>query len=95
MKEDLDDDRAANAAVKAVIRLRLFRRTAFASVDLRRHIDSLSDFGTWLQDFSTFGAFPPHDWMVHKVEEALAQASRPTKIVVQGPLEMRVLRKLP
>ena len=95
LKEDLDDDRAANAAVKTVIRQRLFRRAAFATVDLRRHIGSLSAFRTWLEEFSTFGAFPPHEWMFQKVQAALAEASRSTKIVVRGPLEMRVLKKLP
>jgi hypothetical protein len=95
MKEYLDDDRAANAAVKTVLRQRLFRRKAFASIDLRRHIDSLSSFRTWLEEFSTFGDFPPHEWIFQKVENALARASRSTKIVVRGPLEMRVLKKLP
>ena len=94
MKEYLDDDRAANAAIKTVIRERLFRRQAYASVDLRRHVDTMSDFQAWLQEFSTLGAFPPHDWMVPKVKMALAKASRKAKIVVRGPLEIRVLSKL-
>ena len=94
MKEYLDDDRAANAAIKTVIRERLFRRQAYASVDLRRHVDTMSDFQAWLQEFSTLGAFPPHDWMVPKVKTALAKASRKAKIVVRGPLEIRVLSKL-
>ena len=95
MKEYLDDDRAANAAIKTVIGERLFRRQAYASVDLRRHVDTMSNFQAWLQEFSTLGAFPPHDWMVPKVKMALAKASRKAKIVVRGPLEIRVLSKVP
>ncbi|HLA83055.1 MAG TPA: hypothetical protein VJP78_15780 [Thermoleophilia bacterium] len=95
MRENLDDDRAANAAVKTAIRERLFKRQAYASLGLNRHIDTISDFRAWLQEFSTLGPFPPHDWMVRKVETALANSSRKTKLVVRGPLEIRVLRKLP
>ena len=94
MKENLDDDRAANAAVKKAIREKLFQREAFASVDLRRHIDSLSEFQEWLGEFSAFGTFPPHDWMIRRVKAALSMASRKAKIVVRGPLEVRALRKL-
>ena len=94
MREILDDDRAANAAVKTAIRERLFKREAYASLDLKRHVGSMSDFRTWLEEFSAFGPFPPHDWMVRKVEAALAKASRKTKIVVRGPLEIRLLRRL-
>lgn len=93
MKEDLDDDRAANAAIKTAIRERLFKREAYASIDLRRHVDTMSDFQAWLQEFSTLGPFPPHDWMVPKVKAALAKGSRKAKIVVRGPLEIRVLSK--
>jgi len=94
MRECLVDDRAANAAVKAAIREGLFKRESYASLDLKRHVDSMSDFRAWLQEFSTFGAFPPHDWMGRKVEAALASASPRTKIVIRGPLEIRGLSKL-
>jgi hypothetical protein len=93
MKENLDDDRAANAAIKTAIGEKLFKREAYSSVDLRRHVDTMSDFQAWLKEFSTFGAFPPHDWIVPKVKTALARASRKAKIVVRGALEIRVLSK--
>jgi len=95
MKEFLDDDRAANAAIKTAIGARLFKRQAYASIDLRRHVDTMSEFRAWLQEFSTLGAFPPHDWMLPRVKTALAKASRKAKIVARGPLEIRVLRKVP
>lgn len=94
MRESLDDDRAANAAVKTAIGEGLFKRVSYASLDIKRHVDSMSDFRTWLQEFSTCRAFPPHDWMVRKVETALASTSQTRKIVVRGPIEIRVLRKL-
>ena len=91
MRENLNDDRAATAAVKTAIGERLFKRLAYTSLVLNRHIDTMSDLRAWLQEFSTLGAFPPHDWMVRKVETALAASPRKTKIVVRGSLEIRVL----
>lgn len=95
MKEFLDDDRAANAAIKTAIGEKLFKPQAYNSIDLRRHVDTISDFRAWLQEFSALGAFPPHDWMLPRVEAALAKASRKAKIVARGALEIRVLRKVP
>lgn len=95
MRETFDDDRAANAAVARVLRAGLFRREAYAGIDLHRSIDTLKEFRDWLADFVKLAELPPHDWLLEDLEQALARRRGKTKIVVRGPLEFRLLRKRP
>ncbi len=70
MRENFDDDIAANRAVKQVIRDGLFQQKSLAEFDLDRVMDTLPDFRAWLDDFST-EKLPSHDWLYHRVERAL------------------------
>jgi len=94
MGESLDDDRAATAAVQTVLRAGLFRREKYARVDLWRYLDTLLDFRAWLEEFTHLANLPPHEWMVKRLASELAKVPRRAKIVVRGPLEFRVLKKI-
>ncbi len=94
MRESLEDDRAANAAVRVAQDKGVFRREAYRKVDLWRHFDTLADFASFLQEFTRLGKdLPPHDWMVRRLKTALAKMPSAAKIVVRGPLEVRRFRK--
>ncbi|MGH2606818.1 MAG: hypothetical protein ACRDG5_09535 [Anaerolineales bacterium] len=94
MQESLQPDRAANAAIRVALGKGLFRREAYAKVDLWRHFDTLADFGDFLQEFTRLGAdLPPHDWLEQRLKTSLAGMPSTAKIVIRGPLELRRLRK--
>lgn len=94
MREKLDDDRAANAAVATILREGLFRRERQARIDLKRYLDTLKDFRAWIDEFTQLADLPSHDWLIERVESALEGKRGQAKIVVRGPLELRVLRKV-
>lgn len=96
MREPLDDDRAANRAIAHVLRAGLFQAEWRTQFDCRRVMDSLDDFRIFLDEFVTLSdlPLPPHDWLIQRVQRALNAARGQKKIVVRGPLVMRVLRKL-
>ena len=87
MREKFADDHAANRAVAGAVRARWFkleRRPRFA---IDRTMDSLAEF------LAMGDKLPPHDWLVERLEQALARKRAKAKIVVRGPLDMHVLRK--
>jgi hypothetical protein len=94
MRESLDDDRAANRAVAHVLRSGLFRREGHRRFDLQRRLDTLKDFRTWIDEFVQLADLPSHDWLIERVQDALAKTRGPARIVVRGPLELRVMRKV-
>ena len=90
MRETFDDDRAADRAVTQVEgegRLKAEGRTVFAC---NRIMDSLDEFQEWLADFVKLGNLPSHDWLVRRVERALDVAGGKARVVVSGPLVLRV-----
>jgi hypothetical protein len=99
MRETFDDDYAANRAVVAIVDaglLKLLGRVRFGCV---RKMDRLSEFQAWLDEFMTLGRMPSHEWLVQRVSQAL-EMSRAVKarvgrarIVVTGPVDLRVLQK--
>jgi len=93
MKEDLSDDQMANQAVKTAVGRGLFRRGLYDRFDVTRHVGGLSSFRAWLEEFAVLARLPPHAWLVDRVAAALRRGSGKVKVVVRGPLEMRVLRK--
>lgn len=58
-----------------------------------RVMDTLETFQAWLTDFVTKGNFPSHDWLIRRVERALANSDGRSCIVVSAPLILRTLRK--
>ena len=51
-------------------------------------------FQAWLDEFTQLADLPPHDWLMEKIERARQAAPGPSRIVVKGPLGLRVLRKV-
>jgi len=92
MRENFDDDIAADRAVKQVIRGRLFRQEEILEFDLDRVMDTLEDFRTWLDEFPD-DKTPSHDWLYEKVKRALVKKPAGTKIAMRGPLRLAVMRK--
>jgi len=94
MREKLDDDLAANRAVAHVLRQGLFKAGGRTQFDCRRRMDTLKEFRAWIDEFAAFAELPPHDWLIQRVERAFRGSGGQRKIVVRGPLALRVLRKL-
>ncbi|HZQ09806.1 MAG TPA: hypothetical protein VFD70_24730 [Anaerolineae bacterium] len=95
MRDTFDDDHAADEAVKRVLREGLFRSEPPFEFKVDRVMDTLDDFRAWITEFVQQGGFPPHDWLVQRVERAHAKRDPRTKIVVRGPLRLRVMSKQP
>ena len=93
MRETFDDDRAADRAVTEVEREGLFKAERRAVFACNRTMDSLDEFQKWLADFVKLGKQPSHDWLVRRVKRALDVTGGKARVVVSGPLVLRVLRK--
>jgi hypothetical protein len=92
MNESLEDDYAANRAVTEVLQQGLFKRGSRIQVNCNR-IMALKDFSIWLADFSTErGAL--QERLVRTVERSFKANGKKKKIVVKGPLVLKVLRKV-
>jgi len=95
MREALDLDRTANRAVAHVLRERRFQAEGRIQFECRRVLDSLDDLRAFVAEFATIRPdFPSHDWLIRRAERAVSAARGDEKLVVTGPLVMRVLRKL-
>lgn len=94
MREDFGDVRAADRAVAHALREGLFKAGRRVEVECRRVMDTPDEFQDWLDGFTRLAELPPHDWLLEKIERAHQAAPRPRKIVVTGPLGLRVLRKV-
>ena len=92
MRENFDDDHAADRAVRQVVRDGLFQQAALLKFDLDRVMDTLPDFRLWLDDFPG-DKMPSHDWLYKRVERARAKQPAGTKIAVRGLMRLRVLEK--
>jgi hypothetical protein len=92
MREQFDDDYAADRAVKQVMRDGFFSRETHAQINIDRVMDSLQDWREWIDSFSP-DKLPSHDWLYRKVERALAGKPVSVKITVRGPLKIGILRK--
>ena len=93
MRETFDNDRAADRAVTEVEREGLFKAEGRTVFDCNRTMDSLDEFQEWLADFVKLGQQPSHDWLVRRVKRALDVTGGKPRVVVSGPLVLRVLRK--
>lgn len=94
MRENFDDDHAADRAVDHVAREGLFRAEGRKRISCYRMMDTIGEFKEWLTDFIQKGTFESHDWLVRRLERALSVESGKAGIVVSAPLVLRALRKL-
>ena len=86
MRENFDDDRAADRAVAEVVGEGWFKPDVRKRFPCYRVMDTVDEFQAWLTDFVQKGKFPAHDWLVRLVERELGRSPAKTKIVVSGPL---------
>ena len=94
MREDFGDVRAADRAVARALHEGLFQAGRRVKVECRRVMDTPAEFQAWLDNFTRLADLPPHDWLLEKIERARQAVPGPSKIVVTGPLGLRVLRKI-
>lgn len=87
MREPLDDDRAANRAVRRVVQQGAFRRESRKKIDCQRVVDTLDEFRDLLE------TWPSHEWLLKRLARLLAGRRGRVKIALRGPLIMQVLRK--
>jgi hypothetical protein len=94
-RELMDDDRAANRALQQVLRERLFRRTRQLKFQVYRYADTFEEFEDWYQEFVRDKPCKPSPRLVARVKSALLGQPKGTPIVINGPVIMNVLMKLP
>lgn len=93
MDESLKDDYAANRAVAEIIQEGLFKTVSRIQVNCDRHM-ALTDFSSWLADFATDRDARP-ERLIRIVERAFEEINgKRKKIVVKGPLTLKVLKKI-
>jgi len=92
MNESLEDDYAANQAVAEVIQKGVFKLVSRIQVNCNR-VMALKDFPNWLSDFPNDRA-AQQERLIRIVEHAFKEAKGNRKrVVVKGPLVLKVLRK--
>jgi len=94
MREYLQDDYAANRAVKQVLREGLFKSEKFLEFNCNRVVDSLKEFRLWLADFADRGGGPMENSLVAKTERVYQNAHGKKRIIISAPLMLRRLRNL-
>jgi hypothetical protein len=92
MNESLDDDYAANRAVTEVLQKGLFKRISRIQVNCNR-VMALKDFAAWLADFP-IEREALQKQLISTVERAFKANGKRKKIVVKGPLVLKVLQKV-
>ncbi len=93
MNESLKDDFAANRAVAEIIQEGLFKTVSRIQVNCNRSM-ALTDFSSWLADFPT-DRDARQERLIRIVERAFEEVNgKRKKIVVQGPLILKVLKKI-
>ena len=93
MREKFDDDYAANRAVAEVLHQGLFKAEGRIRFECHRTMDKLVEFRAWLDEFVTLGKLPSHAWLMERVARALREEGGKAKIVIRGPLDLRVMKK--
>jgi hypothetical protein len=88
MRESLDDDRAANRAVRRVLQQGGLKRESRVQFEVLRVTDTLDEFRALLE------TWPRHDWLLKRLAGALGDGRGRIKIALRGPLIMQVLRKI-
>jgi hypothetical protein len=92
MGEQLHDDYAANRVVAEVIQEGLFKLLSRTQFNCNRTM-ALRDFASWLADFADDRA-APQERLIQTITRAYKSRGKRKKIVVKGPLVLKVLRKV-
>jgi hypothetical protein len=92
MNESLEDDYAANRAATEVLQEGLFKRISRIQVNCNRTM-ALKDFAIWLADFP-IDRGAPQERLIRTVASSFRAYGKRKKIVVKGPLVLKVLRKV-
>jgi hypothetical protein len=93
MNESLKDDFAANRAVAEIIQEGLFKTISRIQLNCNRSM-ALTDFSSWLTDFPT-DRDARQERLIRIVERAFEEINgKRKKIVVKGPLILKVLKKI-
>jgi SAM-dependent methyltransferase len=93
-RESLDLDRAAERALRRVRQSGLFRLETGIRFDCRRVMDTPADFRSWVSEQVARRAAPPHDRLIGRVERAFLRAHTGRRLIMQGPVVVRALRRL-
>jgi len=93
MKETFQDDRAADRAIVDVLNNRIFKAVGQMRIPCYRVMDTIDDFREWLTDFVERNKCTSHEWLVRRLERALAASAGTPGIVVSAPLVLRTLKK--
>lgn len=93
MRERFHEERAADRAVAAVVRLGYFAAGSRTRFPCRRIMDTMSEFQAFLDESVVPGKWPPHVWLIRRLAPHLRVRGVRTRIEVRGPIDLRVLRK--
>ncbi|PWT94497.1 MAG: hypothetical protein C5B55_02605 [Blastocatellia bacterium] len=100
MKESFDEDYAANRAIEAMVEAGLLKLVTRIRFDCTRRMDRFRDFDTWLDEYASLGKIHGDKHLLTKVREAVnsrraakTSRSKKAKIIVRGPVDLRVLVK--
>ena len=93
MRETFEEDRAADRALARVLRDGMFQPEAHAEFLLDRVMDTMNDFHVWLTEFGQRKVLTSHQWLVRRLERALAKQRKSARIVARGPMVLRALRR--
>ena len=93
LREQLDDDYAAHAAVAEVVRRGLFRTERRKRFILDRVMDSVEELRDFIAEFDQRRDLPSQAPLVERLERRYKRQPKPGKVAVRGPMHLAVLRK--
>ncbi len=94
LRESLEDDYASDAAIDTVVRRGRFRTVSRRSFYLDRVMNSVTEFRSWVGDFSRIEKYGDHEWLIKRLERAQARSPRKRSITIRGRMTLGVLEKL-
>jgi hypothetical protein len=93
LRELLDDDYAANAAVDEVVGRGLFRRVKRKRFLLDRVLDNVDELREFIAEFAQRRDLPSQEPLVDRLERLYNRQRKPGKVAVRGPMQLGILRK--
>ncbi len=94
LREQLDDDYAADAAVARVVSLGLFKPLKRKHFLLDRVMDNVEELREFIADFDTRRDLPSQMPLVDRLKRRYERQPTPGKVAVRGPMHLGVLRKM-